>query len=310
MGTGSADTPAVGILDRFRRVVSQSGYRNVFGGDSHRSGMVLPAGSSVPPLPHLLVLLGSVGVVLYSLSRAEVQFRTRTVLALAPWMLVGSALYVLYQIGVVPDPIAPFVGSPAVYMTTGVLAGIVWLGAWRTNAEHRLLAGVGTLAFLVPAGAAIGVGIRRGTVAPAWPLLGVLIAGFLGWLAWRLVSRLHPRTAQLSGWAGVLVLFAHALDGVSTAIGVDVLDFGEQTPLSRMVMEAAGTLPTASTIGVGWLFVLVKLVLAVVVLWLLADLLRDDRRTGNALLLLVAGVGLGPGAHNVLLFTVLGSAGL
>lgn len=272
--------------------------------------MVLPAGTTLPPLPYLagvLLALAGVGV---GLRRQSVTLSTRTVVALAPWMVAGAALYVLYQIEVVPPTLAPLFGSPTVYATTLVVAGLVWLVADRQGKPERVLAATGSLAALLPIGLALGVGFDRGTLAPAWPLLGVGGGVVLGAGVWWLFARSQPEPASHVGAAGALVVVGHALDGVSTAIGVDVLGFGEQTPLSRLVLEAAGALPTAETLGVGWLFVLVKLGVSVVVVWLLADYVRDDPQAGNALMLLVAAVGLGPGAHNLLLFAVLGPAGI
>lgn len=272
--------------------------------------MVLPAGTTVPPLPYLLGVLLAVGAVAWGLRRASVRLTGTTVLALSPWMVTGAGLYVLYQIDVVPGVLSPLFGSPTVYATTFVPAGLIWLSALRTRSPEKILAGTGVLAAIVPIGFALGVAAAEGTFSPGWPLLGVVIAAVLGAGTWGLFSEVLPDEAATVGWTGALVIGSHALDGVSTAIGVDVLNFGEQTPLSRIVLETAGVLPTAEIIGVGWLFVVVKLVVAVLVVWLLADYVAEDPRGGNALLLLVTAVGLGPGAHNVLLFTVLGSAGI
>ena len=65
-------------------------------------------------------------------------------------------------------------------------------------------------------------------------------------------------------------------------------------------------MPTAEVLGTVWLFVLVKIALATVVVTFLAESVRERPREGYLLLALVAAVGLGPGAHNLLLFTVLG----
>jgi len=67
-------------------------------------------------------------------------------------------------------------------------------------------------------------------------------------------------------------------------------------------MEFAAHLPTEPYLGVGWLFVLVKVALVAVVVVLLADYVREVPGEGYLLLGLVAAVGLGPGVHNVLLF--------
>ena len=272
--------------------------------------MVLPSGTTLPPLPYLLGVLVAVGLVLAGLRRRQVAVSTTTVVALGPWMVAGAGLYVLYQIGVVPTRLAPLFGSPTVYATTLVVAGLVWLGADRTESPERYLAEGGIVAAALPWGFALAIGSVWGSFSPWWPLGGVVISAVLATVVWGSFAWLKPAVADAVGLAGALAVFAHALDGVSTAIGVDVLGFGEQTPLSRLVLEVAGSLPTADALGTGWLFVLVKLAVAVGVVWLLADYVREDPQGGNSLLLLVTAVGLGPGAHNVLLFAVLGPAGI
>jgi len=266
--------------------------------------MVLPSGFSVPPLGHLLVLLAATLGVGYALVRERPSVTGRTVLAFAPWMAFGSTLYVCYQLGLVPGALAPFASSPAVYLSTFVIGGATWLGALRTAASARVLAGVGLVALSVPVAVAVRYGSTHGTLAPTWPVVGLLVAAGLSWACWTGIRRWRADAALLAGGAGALVVFGHALDAVTTAVGVDVLGFGEQSPLSRLVMEFAGTLPTASTFGVGWLFVVLKLALAVLVVLFVADYVREAPAETYLLLAFVAAVGLGPGAHNFLLFAV------
>jgi len=120
------------------------------------------------------------------------------------------------------------------------------------------------------------------------------------------LRRLRPAATATTGAVGLLALFGHTVDGVSTAVGVDVLGFGERTPLSRLILHAAETLPTAKLIGVGWLFVIVKMIVAGGVVVLFREYVADEPAEGYALLGFVAAVGLGPGVHNLLLFTVVG----
>ncbi|MFC7046841.1 DUF63 family protein [Halobacteriaceae archaeon GCM10025711] len=273
--------------------------------------MVLPSGFALPPLPYLLVLLAATALVAWALRRDAPPVTGRTVVAFAPWMVVGSSLYVAYQVGLVPAAVRPFFGSPAVYLTTFVVAGIVWLTTRRvTTADRRVLAATGVVAVVAVAGAVLNAGLAAGTVALTWPLVGLVVATAVAGVTWSGARRVWPGSFETAGAAGALVVFAHALDGVSTAVGVDVLAFGEQTPLSRAIMEFAGSLPTASVVGVGWLFVVVKLGLALVVVALLTDYVHEDATRGFLLLGLVAAVGLGPGAHNLLLFAVSDPAAL
>jgi len=121
-------------------------------------------------------------------------------------------------------------------------------------------------------------------------------------VVWAGVRRLDRGRA--TGLVGLLAVFGHALDGVSTAVGYDVLGFGEQTPLSRVLIEAGAALPAPAAVGDAWLFVLVKLLVAAAVVGLFDDYVREAPAEGYLLLGLVAAVGLGPGAHNVVLFAI------
>jgi uncharacterized membrane protein len=286
---------------------------------------LLPEGFALPPLAYLAVLavaVLAVAALLYSISPPVTE---RTVLALGPWMVLGSALYVLYQIDAVPPLLAPFFGSPAVYATTFVFLGALWAASNRLlgsddvspdgiaadeptardeSARTAIVLGLaGSALALVVIALALWVGADRGSLLVVWPTLGLFVSTGLAAAVWALARR--SKVGE-TGWAGALVVFAHALDGVSTAIGVDVLGFGEQTPLARAFLEIGASLPVSDLLGTGWLFVAVKIALAVVVAWLLADSVRERPREGYLLCAVVAAVGLGPGAHNLLLFAVAG----
>ncbi|NEU55762.1 DUF63 family protein [Halorussus sp. MSC15.2] len=268
--------------------------------------MVLPEGFALPPVPYLVGLLAAVALVGAALARTDPLVSERTVLALAPWVLVGSSLHALFVLEWVPEVVRPLLGTPSVYLSTFVVAGVVWLAAIRTDADpERALGAVGTLVALAVVGYALGRGAEGG-LRLFWPLFGLLVAVLLAGALWGATRWTRPSVTAATGAVGALALFGHALDAVSTAVGVDLLGFGERTPVSRAVLELAASLPTAETIGVGWLFVLVKLVIAEIVVVLFADFVREDPQQGFLLLGAVAAVGLGPGAHNLLLFVVTG----
>lgn len=286
---------------------------------------LLPEGFALPPLAYLAVLVVAVLVVAALLYATSPPVTERTVLALGPWMVLGSALYALYQIDAVPPLLAPFFGSPTVYATTFVLLGALWAASSRllgsddappariatdgpaAGEESRttaiVLGVVGSALALGVVAVALWVGADRGSLLVIWPTIGLIVSFGLAGAVWALARR---SKVGLTSWAGALVVFSHALDGVSTAIGVDVLGFGEQTPLARVVLEIAASLPGSVLLGTGWLFIAVKIALAVVVAWLLADSVRERPREGYLLCAFVAAVGLGPGAHNLLLFAVAG----
>lgn len=268
--------------------------------------MLLPDGFVLPPLPYLLGLLVAALAVGYGLARRRPRVTQPHILGLVPWMALGSALHVLTVIGALPPALAPLGGTAAVYLTTAVLAGSTWLlvDAIRPNRVPHLLAGVGTLLLVPAVGLALSVGAARGTLTLAWPLGGVLLTVVVTAVGWWLLGRLRPAATATTGAVGLLALFGHTLDGISTAIGIDVLGFAERTPLSRVILGVGETLPSAEIIGSGWLFVGVKLAVAGAVVVLFRAYVEDAPTEGYALLGLLAAVGLGPGVHNLLLFAV------
>jgi len=146
--------------------------------------------------------------------------------------------------------------------------------------------------------------IEAGVFEPFWPVIAVVVAGIVTAIAWIALSLWFTDVATTTSTTGALVVFGHTLDGVTTAIGYDVLGAAESVPLSLVLLEAGEALPTAEYIGSGWLFVLVKVSLAMVILGLFREYVEEAPRQARTLLALVAAVGLGPATHNTLLFMV------
>ncbi|SFR58324.1 Uncharacterized membrane protein [Halogeometricum rufum] len=270
---------------------------------------ILPEGFALPPLPYLVGLLVAVAAVVAAAARRRPAVTPRRVLAFVPWMVLGSAVHVLYAVDALPAVLRPLGGTPAVYLSVGVLGVGTFLAcaAWAADAVAPVLAGVGTLLAAAAVAAAFLVGASDGTLAPFVPALGLVAAAAVAAGAWVLLARVYPE-ARITAPVGVLAVFGHSLDAVSTAVGIDVLGFAERTPLSRAIIEFAATLPTEPFLGTVWLFVLVKLLVVSGVVALFADYVREDPTEANVLLGFVAAVGLGPGAHNLILFSVLGGA--
>ncbi|WP_136717219.1 DUF63 family protein [Halorientalis salina] len=269
---------------------------------------VLPDGLVVPPLPYLAglaVALALVGGGLYS-QRPPVT--RRVVVAFGPWMVTGAALHAFYQLGGAPTTVAPLLSAPTVYATTFLLAGGVWalVVTLDTGSVPELLGGAGVVAALAASGIVVQAGAARGTLSLTWPVTGLLASIVLSGAVYGLLRRVRPSITTATGSLGALVVFGHVLDGVSTTIGVDLLDTAERSPIPRAIMDVAGSLPTEPVLGTGWLFVLVKVGVAVAVLALFVDFVEEDPVQGNAALGVVAAVGLGPGAHNLLLFAAAG----
>ena len=277
--------------------------------------MILPSGFGLPPLPYLVSLVGGVFLVTAVLVALEPPVDQRTVIALAPWMALGGALHALNQppIELYDAALRPLFGTPAVYLTTFTLAGIVWvlLSMFGTRSGHdeqvaRNLGLVGTGVLTVVLVLSAVTALRSGLIDPLWPTLSVLLSVFVTALTVLVVALWRTPVVIRARYAAPVIVFAHVFDGVSTAIGTDLLGVGERSPLPRAIMEFAGGLPTASAIGSGWLFVLVKIVVAVGVVVLMDDYLKEEPVEASLLLSLVAAVGIGPATNNVVLFLFAG----
>jgi len=264
---------------------------------------LVPAGTTLPPLAYLLGVVFAAPAVTVSFRRRSPAITGMHVLALAPWMALGAAAHVLFVVDGLPALLAPLGGSPTVYLTTATLAGGVWLTASAAIADPKrvpqALAAVGTLGFVA---ALVAVGAQGVPGAGArWAGLSVAIAVPFALVAWSVLAAVRPAVASIRR-VGQLVVFGHALDGISTAVGVTQLGFGERSPLSRIILELG--VPSMPVLGEAWLFVLVKLAVSGGVVSLFAPTVREAPREGFLLVAFVAAVGLGPAVHNLLLFSV------
>jgi len=277
--------------------------------------MVLPSGFGLPPLPYLIALVGGTFLVGAVLVAVEPPIDQRAVVALAPWMALGGTLHALGQppIYLYDAALDPLFGAPAVYLTAFIILGTVWvllsMFAVRRGSDStvsRNLGVVGTAILTVILVLTAITALRSGLLAVVWPTAAVIgslvIAGavVLGIALWRTPIMIRSR------YAAPMVIFAHVFDGVSTAIGADVIGVGERSPLPRAIIGLAASLPTASTIGSGWLFVVVKVVVASGVVVLMHQYLADEPVEGSLILAVVTAVGLGPATNNFVLFLFTG----
>lgn len=269
---------------------------------------VLPSGLVVPPLAQLAVLVLAtiaVGGALYALAPTVDR---RLVVAAVPWMVVGAAAHALYLVApetAFPAVLSPFVTAPAVYLATAVVAGGVWAALTATETPVEAVTGLGAVGSVAVLALFAVAGLRGGLdgIKPFWPLAGVVISVAITAVVFLLVREVVDTVESIQTIA-VLAIFAHALDGVTTTIGIDILGTGERSPLPATIMDFAGQLPTASLIGTGWLFVLVKLAIAVGIVVAFADYFEEDPTQGTILFLAIVAFGLGPAVNNIVLFAL------
>lgn len=261
--------------------------------------LLLPAGFELPPGPYLGALVLGITAIAFLLVKLAPPVTDRDLFGLGLWVVAGGIGHAMYQRDLFPETVAPLFGTAAVYLTVAILAGTSWVIGTQLQHSSESLLTTGAVAV----GVGVGYTLLRGTVGSGyWSMLAVFVAVVLTVLTWSTLNRTRPDVVAAASGAGFLVVFGHVLDGVSTAIGYDFLGAVERTPLSAMILEAGEWLPTAEAIGAGWLFVLVKLILAVGIVVLFRDYLQEAPRQARLVLFVIAAVGLGPGSHNVMLY--------
>lgn len=267
--------------------------------------MVVPDEFALPAwyvLAPLVAVLAGAGAALWRL-RARVS--DGLVLAFAPWMMVGSTLYVLDGLGGLPARITPFVGAPTVYLTVAAVAAVVWLAAVVSSSlPARPVGLVGLLALAATVVVALSFGAGAGSIEPFWPGVALAATVIVTALAWAALGALSRETIAVTRATGALVVFGHTLDGVTTAVGYDHLGVAETVPASRIILEVGEALPTTAYLGAGWPFALVKVALSAAIVFLFTEYVREEPDQARLVLAFVAAVGLGPGFHNLVLFLV------
>ncbi len=275
---------------------------------------------SAPPLTAegvtLLVPALMAALVLSMLYVLEPPVDRRVVLAFTPWMVVGGAVHALYTAGAYPTSFSlrPFFGPVTVYFTTVVAAGLVW--AMMTTASRLAEGGSRDAQYLTAAGAgtalsALAIVLARAdnteAIVPAFA--GLIVAAVVAAAVYLTVTVLHTPTLVQTGLLGLVVVFAHALDAVTAAVGVEMLGRGAGDGRSAWLLAYAADLPVPAVVGTGVVLVVARLAVAVAAVVMIAAVVdrpgqRGHARVGHVALGAVAAVGLGPGVHRFLSLVV------
>jgi len=271
----------------------------------------------VPPLLQSAALLVGSGIVGALLLAVRPPVTQRTVLAFVPWIVIGGMLHVFYQIGVIfqveiyPPAIEPLFSAPAVYLTTFLLMGSVWLASsmivptdqvGRRSPRYLGAIGVGVAIPLVLLLIWQGLDPAVAPMEPVWPIVALLLSLVLTAVVYFLIGAWRTYVIARARYAGAFVIFAHVFDGVTTTVGVDVMGAGERSVAPRAILDFAADLPTADLLGTGWLFVLLKVFLASAIVVYFADSASEHQSETNLLFAFVIALGLGPAVHNFFLF--------
>ncbi|ELZ13473.1 hypothetical protein C479_01471 [Halovivax asiaticus JCM 14624] len=276
-------------------------------------------------IPTLLLLLTGF---IFVIDRLDIERYRAGFWGLFPFMLFGGALRAVEDANVkvaeatgdaaLSLPWQALLISPFTYVVVAVIALVslviaVWLERTGVIPGYEYgLAGIGTsllavtLVILWQWAAIGGVGF--------FPLITVttlVVASTLTALVWFTIQRFAPELNEGTRYMGVLIIWAHAIDGVANVIGLDWAqafglpwDLTPKHPVNAAVQRYTGQLLPESITGVigdVWPFLLLKVAAAVFIIWVFnEEVFEESPRFTIMLMLTVVAVGLGPGTRDML----------
>jgi uncharacterized membrane protein len=268
-----------------------------------RPGEVAPY-NWVNTLVFAAVALLAAWLMLKLLRKLRVPVDGRFFSAVLPFVAFGAALRVVVDAGLLPRAVVlegvtlyPFV-TPAIYVLTfGVLLGalaVAWVKAGGDPSRPVFAR------YLWLEGSALAVL----ALLPLIPLMrnfeqvGLILGlALVGLAAFEALERLRRHGVDLLRGPERWLVLGQSLDGAATFVGVGVgvpgQSYVEQHVVGNLVFQ---------WFGGPWAFYLLKVLFALVVVEVLRRELRDDaaRETRVYLLLLIAILGLAPGARDLL----------
>ncbi|WP_225334472.1 DUF63 family protein [Halomicrobium urmianum] len=291
-----------------------------------------PGYTLVSEVGYMVVLVFMLIGVYFLLEKYDLARKLSLYYALVPFMLLGGTLRVVEDatdaaVGAGVDPALPYpwnslLVSPVIYFVLFVITLGALLAVRRLDSAGLVDDAHGTLTLL---GSALLAGsllyllvlaLTREYVSlyPQMLVLTVGLATAIAYGAFRLIDARYEHVTAATGWVSFFVLWGHAIDGVANVLSADwlpaigiPLQYYAKHPANRMIIAATETLQPASlsaAIGTSWPFLVVKMVVATLVLWLFTDeFVEDSPRYALVLLVAVTAVGLGPGTRDMVRVT-------
>jgi uncharacterized membrane protein len=273
----------------------------------------------------LTMLLALLGVV-FLLRRLDVGRDRELLYALFPFMLFGGALRVVEDAfdglsaadAAISFPWNTLIISPVIYftmfaITLAALLGSIWLrNSGVTDSYRSPLAGVGTALLAASVGYLTSLAFTTEFVDffPQITVIVLVASTLTAWLTWEAVERYAPEVNRGTHRMGLVVIWAHAVDGVANVVGIDwakelglPADLVPKHPVNRALIRVGEQFPEAvqQFLGTAWPFLVVKIVAAIFVVWVFDEqIFEESPRYAILLLVTIVAVGLGPGTRDML----------
>lgn len=272
------------------------------------------------------LLLALVGLV-YLLRRLDVGRERGLFYALFPYMLFGGALRVVEDAGdAVPEgasaaisfPWNTLIISPVIYFTMFAVTLVALVGSVALARSGRVsnygypLAGVGTALLAAALGylGVLAVTTERVSFYPQISVVVLVASTVLTAAIWWGIERYAPHINRGTRTMGVVVLWAHVVDGVANVVGIDwarelglPADLVPKHPVNRALIQVGEQFPETVQhfVGTAWPFLVVKVIAALFVIWVFDEqIFEESPRYAILLLVAIVAVGLGPGTRDML----------
>ena len=310
-------------------VVSRLGEANACQAVAAQGAVIAEPGYTiVSEIGYALTLLFMLIGVLLLIERLGVGTDRRLLYALLPFTLFGGALRVVEDANdavpadvtaAISYPANTLIISPIIYLTVFVVTLVALLAAlWLSRRDiveeyYGALAAFGTLALVAVLGYLTYLATATEFVGFYPQMLGLTLglAALIAGGVYLAIDRIEPAINAGTGFVGLAVLWAQAVDGVANVLASDWWDaiglpfqYTAKHPANAIIVGFTETVFPASfveAVGDSWPFLLVKVALAVGILWLFDDqIIEESPRYSLLLLLAVVVVGLGPGTRDML----------
>ncbi|MES3162343.1 MAG: DUF63 family protein [Halorubrum sp.] len=288
-----------------------------------------PGYTTVSTVSYVVVLLAMLIGVVFLLRRLDIGDEFRFFYALFPFMLFGGTLRTIEDAGIAAsragaEPLVAFpwsalIISPFIYVvvfavTLGcVLVAYALAERGFTEEYARPLFGMGTLALALSLGYLVFLAATTDyvTVYPQVLVLTLAIATAATAGTWKLIEGWKPSINQGTGFAGFVIIWGHAVDGVANVIGLNWMpeltgtaNLVPKHVINALIVDWTGALLPEAVLAVtkdAWPFLFVKLAAATFVVWVFnGELFEESPRYTLLLLITVLAVGLGPGTRDML----------
>lgn len=222
------------------------------------------------------IMLALAFFVIYpQLTKREVRFDTKFMVSLLPYVLIGIGLRVIEDMRLLERSANPlefgyYFISPGIWLLIGAIAiGGLLVAKYLSDKKewdfYRVYGGVGL-------GVAVPFLVFDFLNFVSWFeffLIMVITVGVTG-VVYFLVERLRKGILGRD-MLNVMVVGSQALDGSATFVATQILSCGEQHPLSEMILDVHG-----------FAFIVVKVLLALVIVYYIDKEVEDENLRGFA----------------------------